>query len=297
MAASLPGGSSLEGFRADILRYGAVLRALPWRETRDPWAVLVSEFMLQQTPTSRVLGPYGAFLRQFPDPPTCASAPVSEVLVAWAGLGYNRRALSVHRCATAIVEQHEGHVPDQLGALLALPGVGPYTARAVLAFAFERDVAVVDTNVGRVLARAVAGRPLGVREAQELADLLQAPGDGWAWNQSVMELGAEICTARRPRCADCPVAGRCRWVAAGGSAPDPALGSAGVGGPQSRFEGSDRQARGRLLSALREGPVFPREIARAAGIPEDPRRAQRVADRLVADGLARRGERRSLSLP
>ncbi|MDQ4130378.1 MAG: A/G-specific adenine glycosylase, partial [Actinomycetota bacterium] len=139
-----------------LLAWGDGRRAdLPWRATRDPWAVLVSETMLQQTQTSRVAPRYTAFLARFPTAAACAAAPAADILRAWAGLGYNRRALSLHRAAQAIVERHAGQVPDDLEALLALPGVGPYTARAVLALAFEADHGVLDTNAARVLARAL----------------------------------------------------------------------------------------------------------------------------------------------
>jgi A/G-specific adenine glycosylase len=261
-------------------------RDLPWRRTRDPWAVLVSELMLQQTQVARVLPRYEAFLERFPTPAACAAATPGTVVAAWEGLGYNRRAVNLHRAATAMVLEHAGEVPDTLGELLALPGIGPYTARAVLAFAFERDHGVLDTNAARVLARAVAGRRLKPREAQELADALVPAGDAWAWNQSVLDLGATVCVKRRPRCGSCPVAAACAWTSAGHPDPDPADGSAGTSGPQSRFEGSDRQGRGRLVQALRTGPVEVTRVPDAAGWPDDPDRARRVADGLVGEGLA-----------
>ena len=150
-----------------MLRFGRPrLRPLPWRATRDPWAVLVSEVMLQQTQAPRVVDAYGAFLRRFPTPEACARAGLGSVITAWAGLGYNRRARHLHAAATAIVERHGGRVPDDLGALHALPGVGDYTARAVRVFAYERCEAVVDVNVQRVLSRAAVGAPLSRRDAQ-----------------------------------------------------------------------------------------------------------------------------------
>jgi len=261
------------------------LRDLPWRRTRDPWAVLVSEVMAQQTGVDRVVPYYERFLARLPDPATCAAAPTSAVLWLWSGLGYNRRAVSLHRCATAIVADHGGQVPDDLDALLRLPGIGPYTARAVLAFAFERPVGVVDTNVGRVLAR-WAGRPLPVAEAQALADELVPPGRPWLWNQAVMELGATVCRRRGPDCTRCPITAGCAWSAAGMPSPDPADGSAGVSRAQSRFEGSDRQGRGRLVAALRHGPVALDDLAEVMGWPDDVERAQLVAKGVVADGLA-----------
>ncbi|HEY5697063.1 MAG TPA: A/G-specific adenine glycosylase [Acidimicrobiales bacterium] len=256
-------------------------RDLPWRRTRDPWAVLVSEVMLQQTQVDRVIPKWTAFLDRFPDPARCAAAPVRAVIDAWAGLGYNRRGVALHRCARVVVDEHDGRLPMDLAALLALPGIGPYTARAVLAFAGEQDVAVVDTNVARVLARQ-AGRPLRLVEVQADADALVPSGQGWAWNQAMLDLGATVCRARAPDCGRCPVATSCAWR--GGAGPDPAVGSAGVSGRQSRFEGSDRQGRGRLVDALRHGPVS--DVATATGWPEDPERAERVAQTLVADGLA-----------
>ncbi|MET0666549.1 MAG: A/G-specific adenine glycosylase [Acidimicrobiales bacterium] len=256
-------------------------RDLPWRRTRDPWAVLVSEVMLQQTQVDRVIPKWTAFLDRFPDPARCAAAPVGAVIEAWAGLGYNRRGVALHQCARVVVDEHDGRLPMDLPALVALPGIGPYTARAVLAFAGERDVAVVDTNVARVLARQ-AGRPLRLVEVQADADALVPSGQGWAWNQAMLDLGATVCRARAPDCGRCPIATSCAWR--GGAEPDPAVGSAGVSGRQSRFEGSDRQGRGRLVDALRHGPVS--DVATATGWPEDPERAERVARTLVADGLA-----------
>jgi A/G-specific adenine glycosylase len=261
-------------------------RDLPWRRTRDPWAILVSELMLQQTQVARVEPRYLAFLDRFPDPARCAAAAPAEVVRAWAGLGYNRRAINLHRTATVVVEDHGGRLPDDLDALLALPGIGPYTARAVLAFAFERDHGVVDTNAARVIARAVAGRRLTAREVQDHADELVPLGRGWEWNQAVLDLGATVCVKRSPRCETCPLADRCAWADRGFEDPDPADGSAGTSGSQSRFEGSDRQGRGRLVQALRTGPIELERVADAAGWPEDPDRARRVADSLVGDGLA-----------
>jgi A/G-specific adenine glycosylase len=270
-----------------LLAWGeAVRRDLPWRRTRDPWRILVSELMLQQTQVVRVVPRYEAFLERFPTPAACAAAPPAEVLRAWEGLGYNRRALNLHRAAVQITEEHGGRLPDALDALLALPGIGPYTARAVLTFAFERHHGVLDTNAARFLSRAVAGRRLAPREAQDLADELVPLGRGWEWNQAVLDLGATVCTKRSPGCGVCPLATSCAWAAAGWPQPDPADGSAGTSARQSPFAGSDRQGRGRLVQALRTGPIEVVRLADAAGWPEDPDRAQRVAEGLVSEGLA-----------
>ncbi len=261
-------------------------RDLPWRRTRDPWAILVSELMLQQTQVSRVVPRWHEFLEQFPTPAACAAAPPGAVIERWRGLGYNRRARNLHAAAERIVSEHHGSVPGTLAELLALPGVGPYTARAVLAFAFEADAAVIDTNAARFLARAVAGRRLAPKEAQALADDLVPAGRAWAWNQGVLDLGAQVCTKRSPECQACPIASHCAWRRAGWPAPDPADGSAGTSGRQSTFEGSDRQGRGRLVDALRDGPVPGDRLADVMGWPQDPDRARRVAATVVADGLA-----------
>jgi A/G-specific adenine glycosylase len=248
--------------------------------------VLVSETMLQQTQVPRVETRWQVFLDEFPTPSACASAPPGEVVRAWAGLGYNRRALNLHRCATEVVSRHGGALPADLDALLALPGIGPYTARAILVFAFEHDIGLVDTNAGRFVARAGAGHAVGAREAQELADSLVPAGRGWAWGQAVFDLGALVCVKREPRCAICPIVRSCAWALAGWPAPDPVVGSAGISGGQSTFAGSDRQGRGRLVDALRAGPVALADLAAAMGWPDDALRAGRVAEGLVADGLA-----------
>lgn len=268
-------------------------RDLPWRRTRDPWEILVSEVMLQQTQTFRVVPRYLAFLEEYPTASVCAAAPVASVIRAWDGLGYNRRAVQLHRCAQQLVELHGGSPPHDLSALLKLPGVGPYTARAVLAFAYEDDVGVVDTNVGRVLAR-WQGHRLSAVEAQATADAAVPDGSGWAWNQALLDLAAQVCTRRTPRCDQCPVRSICRWQ---GQGTDPADGSARVSGGQSRFEGSDRQGRGRLVAALRHGPVPRPDLAMAAGWPDDLVRAERIMAGLVSDGIAVIDDEGTANLP
>jgi A/G-specific adenine glycosylase len=260
---------------------------LPWRSTRDPWPILVSEVMAQQTQVARVIPVYRRFMDRFPTPTACADVPLGEVLRAWAGLGYNRRARFLHRAAQAIVDDHGGRVPETLADLLALPGVGAYTARAVMVFAYEADIGVVDTNTGRVLSRAVAGRALTRPEAQELVDAMVPTGQGWLFGQSLLDLGAMVCAGANPACHRCPVRRRCRWAAGGRTQPDPARGSAGVSVAQSVFHGSDRQGRGRLVAALRHGPVTSVELAQVMGWPDDGDRARRVASQLAAEGLIR----------
>ena len=254
------------------------LRQLPWRDTRDPWLVLVSEVMLQQTGVHRVLPKWQAFVEEFPHPHECARAPLGDVLRLWQGLGYPRRARNLHAAATSIVNEHAGVVPSTLDALLDLPGVGPYTARAVLAFAFEADAAVVDTNIARVLAR-FHGRTLKARDAQLLADAWVPSGEAWLWNQALMDLGATVCRPR-PACDECPLSSDCSWR---GEGDDPSVGSAGVSVAQPRFEGSDRQARGRLMKALSELPVSLVAVPMVMDRPVDV--AHRLVDELLRDGL------------
>ncbi len=246
--------------------------------------VLVSELMLQQTQVARVVDRLPRFIARFPTPTACAQRPLAAVIDEWQGLGYNRRAVNLHRAATVIAERHGGAVPRDLAALLALPGVGAYTARAVRVFAFELDDGVVDTNIGRILAR-LDGNPLARAKAQALADALVPRGEGWVWNQALMELGAIVCRPK-PRCESCPLADSCSWQRTGRPEPDPAVGSAAVSTGQTRFEGSDRQGRGRLVDALRRGPVDPVDLARVMGWPDQPDRATAVAEGVVRDGLA-----------
>lgn len=232
--------------------------------------------MLQQTQIKRVIPKWLAFLELFPNTLQCANASLGDVLRLWQGLGYPRRARNLHAAAQEI--EGLGEFPETLDGLRALPGIGAYTARAVLAFAFEADAAVVDTNIARVFAR-VAGQRLTTGQVQALADAALPIGDSWRWNQCMMDLGATLCRPT-PLCGGCPLNSTCSWRGIG---VDPAIGSAGVSRAQSRFEGSERQARGRLLKALSAGSVrlsdTPRVMSHAA--------AHRLVAELRAEGLVR----------
>lgn len=271
----------MNDFSGAVLAWGLPrLRDLPWRHTRDPWAVLVSEVMLQQTQVARVVPRWEAFLERFPTPDACAAAPLGDVLREWQGLGYPRRARNLHVTAGRVVAN--GGFPTDLAGLLELPGVGPYTARALLAFAFEADAAVVDTNIARVYAR-VAGERLTPKRVQAMADDACPAEQSWAWNQCLMDLGAVLCRPSNPGCAECPVRSSCSW--AGRDEPDPAVASSGVSGSQGRFDGSDRQARGRLMKALSTGPV---ERSDVDGIMQrSAELAARLVDDLITEGLCR----------
>jgi len=269
---------------------------LPWRRTRDRWAILVSEVMLQATPVSRVLPYYDAWMRRWPRADDLAADPVGEAIAAWQGLGYPRRCRNLRDAASVIARDHAGDVPATLEGLLALPGVGQYTARAVLAFAHGTDAAVVDTNVSRVLSR-LDNAAMSARESQRVADAALPAGRAWEWNQVIMDLGARVCTARNPSCGSCPLARQCRWRAASrDGAADPAPASAGASRPQARFEGSDRQARGRAMRALAAGCRPEADVIAAMGLDHDTARARRLVDDLVREGLAAR-DGGVLSLP
>ncbi len=270
-------------------------RPLPWRAT-SPWGVMVSEFMLQQTPVDRVLPVWDAWLERWPSPAALAGAGIGDAVRAWGRLGYPRRARRLHESATIIVERHDGQVPDTTDALRALPGVGEYTAAAIQAFAFGRRSVVLDTNVRRVLVRTQEGRALPpghlTRSEQRAADLLWPLDDAASarWSAAVMELGALVCTARAPACEQCPVASTCAWHAQGrpeGSAPPRR---------QPRYEGSDRQARGALLELLRAGPDPVSRDDVTSVWPDESQRERALASLLV-DGLVVQREDGSLSLP
>jgi A/G-specific adenine glycosylase len=233
--------------------YEANGRRLAFRATTDPYAVLVSELMAQQTQAERAADAWTAWMARWPSVADLAAAPVADVIRAWAGLGYNRRALSLHRAAAVIVTEHHGHVPDTVEGLMALPGVGPYTARAVAAIAFGRPVGAVDTNVRRVLGRVAAGGPEALTPAamQALADAVVPTDRAAAWTHALMDVGARLCRPARPRCADCPAIGWCRYAAGERAA---------VTGPRPRardprvvpaFPATTRWLRGRVLDRAR----------------------------------------------
>jgi A/G-specific adenine glycosylase len=250
--------------------------------------VLVSEVMLQQTQVSRVLAPWSGFMETFATPTACADAPLSSVLRLWAGLGYHRRAKALHDAARMIRDEFNGEVPREIAQLRRLPGVGEYTANAVASFAFKQRVAVVDTNVARVLARALANRSLSPPETRDMSQRLLGRAESSAFNQAMLDLGAQFCRSA-PLCASCPVAGICRWNKEGGT--DPAPHSAGVSRPQSRFEGSDRQLRGRVLAELRASALSTDSLLARIEDSESAR-LRTVLDGLVSDGLVeRRGPR------
>ncbi len=239
--------------------------------------------MLQQTQVDRVVPHYERFVEAYPTAAACAGAGSAEVVRRWSGLGYNRRALNLHRAAADKVGRPGGVVPGDDVALRALPGVGPYTARAVRSFGFGHDLAAVDTNGVRVLARAVAGARLTGPAAFALGDRLVPRGGSWEFNQTMFDLGATMCTAARPDCPRCPLRRQCAWRRRGGDDPWRASPAARR---QSAFAGSDRQGRGRLLEALRRGDVAAPEVAGACGWPDDVARADRVTAALVDEGFA-----------
>ena len=260
-------------------------RELPWREPGfGAWGVLVSEFMLQQTPVARVIPLLEAWLERWPTPSSLAGDAPAEAVRAWANLGYPRRALWLHRAATQIRDLHDGVVPRDVEALLALTGIGDYTARAVAVFAYGDRHPVVDTNTRRVLARAVDGRaqpgPPARRDLDAMAAILpQSEPEAAIVNAAAMELGAIVCTARAPRCDACPIAHVCAWRAAG--YPD----TGDTRRKQARYEGSDRQARGAILRALRESAAHELAMDAVASDLSDSAQRDRAIDSLIADGL------------
>jgi len=280
--------------------YRTAARDLPWRREAfhdefGAWGVLVSEFMLQQTPVARVVPHLEAWLERWPTPTAMATASTADVVHQWANLGYPRRALWLHRAAVEITDRHGGIVPRDVDALLALSGIGDYTARAVAVFAYGDRHPVVDTNTRRVLARAIEGRAHPAPPSRRDLDLMESllPSsvpEAAVFNAAAMELGATVCTARSPRCERCPLAASCAWLAAG--RPD----TGDERRRQATYEGSDRQARGAVLRLLRQ--LSPAPVPLDAVLPEWPDAAQRdrAIDSLIADGLAE-ADGESLSLP
>lgn len=272
-----------------IAWYRENARDLPWRRAEyltryGAWGVLVSEFMLQQTPVGRVIPHLEAWLARWPDPLALAEATPAEVLQQWANLGYPRRALWLHRAAIAIRDEHSGATPREVPALLALPGIGDYTARAVAVFAFGDRHPVVDTNTRRVIARAVHGRaqpdPPSRRDLDDMLALLpEGESNAAVVNAATMELGATVCTARSADCTRCPLAGLCAWRAAG--FPD----GEDRRRRQAKYEGSDRQARGGVLRALRHAEGHRLPAATVLADWPDPIQRDRAIDSLIADGL------------
>ncbi|MDI6909470.1 A/G-specific adenine glycosylase [Nocardioides sp.] len=288
----------MTSLRESLLRwYDEHARDLPWRRPEaSPWSVLVSEFMLQQTPVARVLPVHEQWLARWPGPADLAAEPAGEAVRAWGRLGYPRRALRLHAAATAIVERHGGTVPAAYDDLIALPGVGDYTAAAVAVFAYGRRHVVLDTNVRRVLARTLQGVEFpaaSVTRAEREVALEVLPEDeatAATWSVAVMELGALVCTAANPRCDGCPIAALCTWRSAGYPAYD---------GPPRKVQawaGTDRQCRGRLLAVLREddGPVHRSRLD--AAWSEEAQRVRCLAS-LVADGLVVHGGPHTYALP
>jgi A/G-specific adenine glycosylase len=277
--------------------YARTARDLPWRRPEaGPWAVLVSEVMLQQTPVSRVLPAYDAWLTRWPTPAALAANPAGEAVRMWGRLGYPRRALRLHRCATLVRDQHDNQLPSDVSELEQLPGIGTYTARAIAAFSYGRRVPVVDTNVRRVVARAVhgsaqAGPASTTRDHRDVEALLPTdPEKAATFSIALMELGALICTARTPKCSDCPIADQCAWRAAGSPAHD---------GPRSRpqkFEGTDRQVRGKLMAVLREAQE-PISKAQLDEVWHDAAQRDRALASLLADGLVAEADDETYALP
>src|SRR5690625_6696 len=265
--------------------YETHARDLPWRSfDACPWSILVSEIMLQQTPVARVLPVWQEWTKRWPTPADLASEPSGEAVRMWGRLGYPRRALRLHACAVAITEEHGGKVPEDHATLLSLPGVGAYTAAAVASFAFGQRHAIVDTNVRRVLARTETGieYPPKTQTAAEtaLAESLLPPVPSVAarWGVAVMELGALVCTARNPSCAQCPIANQCSWKLAGKPAYD---------GPPRRaqtYAGTDRQVRGRLLAVLSESEHTDPQSSLDV-VWDEQHRHERIPNSMVEDGL------------
>jgi len=262
-------------------------RDLPWRRPgTSAWGVLVSEVMSQQTPMSRVIGPWHEWMNRWPTPDDLAEEDSGEAVAAWGRLGYPRRALRLHSCAVTIATEHDGVVPNSYDELVALPGIGDYTASAVVSFAFGGRATVLDTNVRRLIARAesgIANCPTSVTRAERIvADALVPDEDARAakWAVASMELGALVCTARSPQCEVCPIRDSCRWVIDG--KPDNA--PARRGQP---WKGTDRQCRGVIMDVVRNSPHGVKVQMALSAWPELDQ-ASRCLESLLDDGLVHR---------
>jgi len=270
--------------------YGLVGRSLPFRATTDPYAILVSEAMAQQTQAARAGEAWARFMHTFPTVDALATATTADVLRAWRGLGYNRRAVNLQRAAAWIVERHGGRVPSEVAALEALPGVGPYTARAVAAIAFGEPVGAVDTNVRRVLGRLVVGADEAVPPStvQSIADASVPLGRSAAWTHALMDLGATVCRPRRPACHACPAAPWCRTAStgsAGGARTIPVGRGQSRGNANGSFPATSRWLRGRIVDRLRSAPDGA-WVAIEAPIGEHDRAAvDRALESLARDGV------------
>ena len=263
-------------------------RRLPWRETRDPYRTLVAEVMLQQTGTGRVAPTYSRFLQQFPTLERLAHAPAMDVIQAWRGLGYNRRAVELHRTAQAIVREHGGVFPSEPSALRRLRGLGEYTASALACFAFDRQVPVVDTNVRRVLCRAALGKDPDEIAKDRIATLASEwlpEREAYRWNQALMDVGATLCRATTPLCAQCPIGASCAYAAKGRHRKPPVRKAR----PQEKFEGSRRQARGTIVDHLRRAArkgITIKDLTKQMGEGADPARLVEILTALESEGLA-----------
>lgn len=274
---SIPAGELVGWYRRSA-------RDLPWRATGvSAWQILVSEFMLQQTPVARVAPIWVDWVARWPTPSATAAAGAADILRAWGRLGYPRRAKRLHECAVTIAAEYADVVPDDVDVLLQLPGVGAYTARAVACFAYDKRVPVVDTNVRRVVARAVHGRadagsPSEARDHAEVQALLPKGNTAPVFSAALMELGATICTARSPNCEICPLT-KCAWRDAGHPA------GAGPARPAQRYVGTDRQVRGKLLEVLRTSPVPVERTQLDVVWLTDTGQRDRALASLLVDGL------------
>ena len=283
---------STRGFVSTVSDWWSEARVVrdifPWRRARDPWLVPVSEVMLTQTQVSRVAARFEPFIARFPTPKSCATTELSSLLKAWSGLGYNLRAKSLHESARTIVSEFSGRVPADVADLESLGGVGPYVARAVAAFAYDKHVAPIDSNVRRVLERSIAGKPIPMTRAQEIGDALIPRGRSRDWGLALMDFGSLVCSARNPKCAECPVrlSNRCAWRAAidrqSDDSPDPRTQVRRLGEP---FAGSRRDIRGRLLRSACHAPIAPDALVKFAGTESEVDRVREIATRLVEEGL------------